>query len=162
MIDLDIIRDNYASMPDEKLILLAREDSHDLTDEALALLKQEFSKRRLDMSVFSITEQEETDEEEREPIEGSFNPATNTDTSIQGLAYQEMMYPTDKEKEKQLSENKEAFLAKLTTEDIYSLIKKHEASMIKNTIVFVIGFSVTMISFMAAGNEGSRRQIWCG
>ena len=52
MPDVDIIRDNYASMPDEKLILIAKEDSPDLTDEAFVILNAEFAKRRLDINAY--------------------------------------------------------------------------------------------------------------
>jgi hypothetical protein len=158
MFDLDIIRDNYASMPDEKLILLAKEEKQELTAEALALLKEEFSKRCLSMDVFATTVEMQPAAEQREPVEGSFNPVSTMDDAILGLSYQDMMYPPDKEKE--LNENKEAFMAKLGEEDINILIKKCDASMTKNVVIFTIGLAVTLLTFMAAEGGGTYVVAW--
>ena len=158
MFDLDIIRNNYASMPDEKLILLAKEESQDLTEEALALLKEEFSKRCLNMDVFAIAIDKQPDEEQREPFEGSFNPVSSTDDAILGLSYQEMMYPPDKEKE--LNENKVAFMAKLGEEDINKLIKKCDTSMTKNVLIFTLGLAITLVTFMDAVGGGTYVVAW--
>ncbi len=79
MIDINIIRDKYASMTDEQLIHLAKEGSKDLTDEALLILKQEFARRNLSTGAFEPVEKEQSDLEEREPVPGFYNPATHTD-----------------------------------------------------------------------------------
>lgn len=158
MFDLDIIRDNYASMPDEKLILLAKEERQELTDEALSLLKEEFSKRCLNMDVFANEVEKQPTTEQREPVEGSFNPVSTTDDAILGLSYQDMMYPPDKQKE--LNENKDAFMAKLGEEDINNLIKKCDVSMTKNVIIFAIGLAVTLVTFMAAEGGGTYVVAW--
>jgi len=158
MIDLNLIRDNYASMPDEELIFLAKNDIDGLTDEALVLLKQEFLKRNMAIDVFINIEKEQSIEEDREPIEGAFNPHGNADNAMFGLSYQEMMYPPSKEKE--LNENKEAFLEKLTEQDIRSLIKKCDSSMIKNAIIFSVGIAITLITLMSSINGGTYVVAW--
>ena len=158
MIDLDLIRDNYASMSDEQLIFLAKNEIDGLTDEALVLLKQEFLKRNVDIDVFINVEKEQSIEEDREPIEGAFNPHGNADNAMFGLSYQDMMYPPGKAKE--LNENKEAFLEKLTEQDIRSLIKKCDSAMIRNVIIFSVGIAITLITLMSSIDGGTYVVAW--
>ena len=152
MINLDIIRDNFSAMPDEKLMQIAREDSPDLTDEAFTILKQEFAKRMLDINYYLPSAAEQAEDE---PMPESLIPNSNADDSMMGLSYQKMMYPDDIEKEKKLRENKEAYLAKLTEDDIHLLINKCNRNMLISTCIFIIGFSITIITFVAAGNSGT-------
>ena len=156
MFDVDIIRDNYASMPDEKLMLIAKEDSPDLTDEAFVILKAEFAKRRLDINAYLPSTQEQSGEE---PLPELSTSDSNADDSMMGLSYQKMMYDNP-EREMKLKESKEAFLANLTQDDIHLLINKSNRSMIINAAIFNIGFAVTMITFINASKGGSYFVAW--
>ena len=151
MPDVDIIRDNYASMPDEKLILIAKEDSPDLTDEAFVILNAEFAKRRLDINAYLPSAQEEPGEESLPEL---FTSDSNADDSMMGLSYQKMMYDNP-EREIKLKESKEAFLANLTEDDIHLLINKCKRNMLISTSIFIIGFSITIITFVAASDSGT-------
>lgn len=158
MIDINIIREKYVSLTDEQLIHLAAKDSNGLTDEAIAILKQEFVSRNLDMDVFIPVVKEEADEEEREPIAGFYNPATGAEDVLLGRNYLAIKNPAQ---EMQLAEHKEKFMADLTEEQLLTLIKKCNSSMLKNTIIFTIGFAVTMITYLpAAENGGSFIVAW--
>ena len=121
MIDSDMIRENYASMTDEQLIYLAKEDSYGLTDEALVLLKEEFARRNLDMHVFMAAEPQQFTEENREPIEGFYNPTTSAEDSLLGRNYLSIKNPV---LEQELAENEKKILDNLTEEDLNKLIKK--------------------------------------
>jgi hypothetical protein len=147
MIDINIIREKYASMTDEQLIHLATNDSDGLTNEAIAILKQEFASRNLGMDVFIPVVKEQADEEEREPVAGFYNPATSAEDALLGRNYLAIKNPA---KEMELAENKEKFLANLTEEDLLTLIKKCNSSMLKNTIIFTVGFAVTIITYIPA------------
>jgi len=158
MIDLDLIRHKYASMSDASLISLAKDESRDLTDEALVLLKQEFSKRNLNLDDFINHEKEQAVEEESDLTEPAFTSNNNADNAMLGLSYQEMMYPPDKSKE--LNQNKEVFLEKLTEQDILGLIKKCDSSLIKSGLIFIVGIGVTLITLMNSINGGTYVVAW--
>jgi hypothetical protein len=149
MIDLNIIREYYASMPEEKLIRFVKEDSHDLTDEALSLLKLEFEKRKLDINAFIPVRKEQSGEEERDPLHGSYYSGNNVDNAMQGLTYQEMMYP-----KKEPHENDEISLAKLTEENLKELVEKNHNAMLKNGVICVIGLGVTLVTLFIAEDKG--------
>ena len=110
MIDLESIRNYYASMPDEMLLQLAKEDRDSLTDEALMILKKEFRLRGLSIFAFEARKEPEI-EEESTPIEGFNNTSSSADNSMMGLSYQEMMYQN---KEQELATSKESFLSNLS------------------------------------------------
>ena len=60
MADLELIRETYASMPDEKLIQLAGGDLTDMAPGAFEILKEEFDKRLLNIN--NYLKPEKTDE----------------------------------------------------------------------------------------------------
>jgi len=52
MIDTKMVRDNYSRMTDDQLINLAKTEGKDITSEAILILQEEFTNRKLDISVF--------------------------------------------------------------------------------------------------------------
>lgn len=60
MLDTKIIRDHYSRMTDEQLSHLAQSEGQDLTPEALTVLHEEFSERKLDVSIFGTIDQNKT------------------------------------------------------------------------------------------------------
>ena len=150
MIDLESIRNYYASMPDEMLLQLAREDRDGLTDEALIILKQESRARGLSMFAFEAKIEAEI-EEELTSIEGFYNTPSSADNSMMGLSYQEMMYQN---KEQELITSKENFLSKLSREELKELIKKSNNSMQKNGAIMAIGLAATIVTLVIATESG--------
>lgn len=57
MIDITIIKENYARMADEQLIDLIKKDGHAITYEAFIVLKREFVKRNLDPEIVREAEE---------------------------------------------------------------------------------------------------------
>ena len=53
MITLDIVQQQYERMPDAELQLFARNEAHRLTIQSFHLLKAEFEKRNLDLSIIN-------------------------------------------------------------------------------------------------------------
>jgi hypothetical protein len=53
MIDIELVRQTYAGMPDEKLIALLEHDAMDLSHDAFVLLTREYNKRNFDPLVLS-------------------------------------------------------------------------------------------------------------
>lgn len=148
MIELNLIRANYASLPDAKLIRLAREDSHELTKEAFALLKEEFGKRGLDINLFlpGIKDTESNIESPIETEEKSLFSPSSADKGMMGLTYEEMMYSKKKE-----DENKTELL---TENELDILIKKTDAAMLKNGVILIIGLIITIWTMSLADNNG--------
>jgi hypothetical protein len=154
MNNLDLIRDNYASMPVEKLITIAKEDSPDLTEEALSLLKQEFASRNLNIETYLPINQELQEEENSVPKMYDF--AKGADKPMIGLSYQDMMYPIN---EKEVIE-KENLLTQLTAKDLEQLIEKNKTAMQKNGVILAIGLAVTLATLSIAENGGSYVVAW--
>ena len=59
MPDLDLVRETYASLPDEKLVKLARADKTELTEGAYQILVEEFLRRGLDINDLPPEEKQE-------------------------------------------------------------------------------------------------------
>lgn len=138
-------------MTDEQLIYLAREDSRDLTPEAIVLLKEEFARRNLDMNVFIPVEKQKLDEEEREQIEGFYNPATGAEDALLGRNYMSIKNPAQ---EKELAENEKKFMANLSEEELQQLIRKCDSSMLVNGIIFIAGIVITVATYLAVADKG--------
>jgi len=56
MVTLNIIREQYAKMPDEELIHFAKNESQHLTIESFRLLLLEFKNRNLDIGILESVE----------------------------------------------------------------------------------------------------------
>lgn len=69
--DPEIIKENYARLPDEKLTALLKEEGKEVTYEAFILLKREYNKRKLDPAILKATE-ELRQEENRNKIVDNF------------------------------------------------------------------------------------------
>lgn len=156
MIDLNLIRANYASLPDAKLIRLAREDSHELTKEAFALLKEEFGNRGLDINLFLPGARQAEDNAGSPAVtdEITLLPSAGADKAMMGLSYEEMMYSKEKE-----DENKTELL---TENDLNFLIKKTDAAMLKNGVILIIGLIITICTMALADNNGGTYVIAWG
>ena len=138
-------------MADAQLLHLAKDDRDGLTDEALALLKDEFTKRGLNTGVFDPIEKVTEDEEYRQPIAGFYNPATSTDDALLGRNYLSIKNPVQ---EQIMAESQRQFADSLSRDDIQRLIKKAETSMLVNGIIFFVGFIITIASFLAVAEKG--------
>jgi hypothetical protein len=153
MIDPAIIREKYSSMTDEQLVHLAKEDSNGLTEEALAILKQEFEKRHLDPNAFIPMQNNEpdTDEEEREPIAGFYNPATSAEDALLGRHYLQIKNPAEEES---LAKAEQASMVQLSTEEIHTRIFKCDRSMFINGTIAIAGIAITLITFFSVADTG--------
>jgi hypothetical protein len=56
MIDIDLLKENYSRMTDSQLIHLVETEGHQITPDALRVLREEFSNRKLDSEVFGVVE----------------------------------------------------------------------------------------------------------
>lgn len=140
-------------MSDAQLLHLASEDRKGLTDEALMLLKEEFAKRSLDVSVLDPIEmdKEPQREEDREPIAGFYNPSTSAEDALLGRNYLSIKNPAQ---EATMAESQQRFVNSLNPDDIRILIKKAENSMLANGLIFFAGLLITIISFLAVAEKG--------
>ena len=71
MIDLELVKETYARMPDEKLIAMLQEDAMNISYEAFLLLKREYNKRKLDPVLFSQAEADRQ-EQSKEKVRRNF------------------------------------------------------------------------------------------
>lgn len=144
MVDLDIIRERYASMTDEKLIRFAREDSHDLTTEAFSLLQLEFEKRNLDINTYLPVGPHESGEGEAPLSLASGYPGSHARKARQ-----------------EAIDNRAIPIAKLSEEELKTMIEKSHSSVVKNGVVLVIGLAITCITLLIAeGGGGTYVVAW--
>lgn len=73
MIDIDTVREKYASMPDSELVTFAKYEAHQLTEEGLNLLNAELLRRELNPGIFQDIEignihAQENDDHLKEPF----------------------------------------------------------------------------------------------
>jgi hypothetical protein len=144
MADLKIIQEKYASMGDEQLIYFAQHDSHDITTEAMALLKQEFATRGMNIADFSPAKNEPASEENSKPLMGQ---EYDIPVSLSGVPY----YSIPSSAEEESTENT---LAPTEETQLLQLIKKCESRMVINGVIFVVGLAVTLLTFANAQDKG--------
>jgi hypothetical protein len=160
MFDIDIVRENYASMMDEKLLHIATTEGAELTDEALVVLKEEFSRRGMDQSVFStIEETKKASKEESFPAEQEIIPHEFTN-SIWGYAYEEKILAKSNEEitsgllEHGLNEEEAGSVVANIGINARLLLQKSNKEMEKYGIILGIGIAVTIITFLLAEQRG--------
>jgi hypothetical protein len=161
MIDISLVKERYARMTDEQLIQLAQTERHDLTAEALSLLKDEFSKRGLDLDAFNYTETKQTHEEFDEPIPGFQNYSAGAGDVVKELNHlkneEEKIQLT---REDALLEGEEEAIAVATEEEVEKLIKKCNRRMWIDGIIFLAGTVATMLGLeMAKEGKGGDSYI---
>ena len=66
MIDIDTVREKYASMPDSELISFANNEGHQLTEEGLNILSNELLSRKLSLVVLQDKEIDKLPPEEND------------------------------------------------------------------------------------------------
>lgn len=139
MIDLKIVQEKYASMANEQLIYFARNDSYDLTSEAMDLLKQEFVKRGLNIADFPPEKNALHPEDENEDIPVAFDPVHGL---AGGLPYGQTI-PSP--------ENNGNISSPGIEEELQRLIKKCDTALVINGLIFIAGSAVTLFTFMEGG-----------
>ena len=166
MIDINTIKENYASKADEDLIHFAKKSGGDLTVEATDALKQEFVRRKLDMSVFQEKEEAKRDELKKELL--------NTKQEIDDIHKNSIWEYVLKEKEKGTSDNElskgliekgldinEATLIINSIEaKTNELLKKYEKMYHNGGLVCVIGILITWLTYTMAMNGGAYVVTW--
>ena len=152
-------------MADGQLIHLAQTEQHGLTNEALSLLKDEFSKRGLDLDIFNQAETEQTSEEPDEPIPGYHNYLAG-----RGDVLKEFNHQKDEEEQVQvqrenaLLEGSELALATVTEEELEKLINKCNRAMWIDGIIFCAGTVATLLGYELAkeGKVGNSFIVFWG
>lgn len=152
MSDLDLVRETYASMPDEKLMQLAGEDLSEMTEGAFEILKAEFNKRSLDINDY-LHKEDATDIPD-EPLPGFENEKNSADKAMMGLSYQDIMYPADPEKEMNEKKAESASLSKLGNKGIERLMIKASWTMFLFAALFCIGMLITLETVIKPSEDG--------
>ncbi|MBI5371543.1 MAG: hypothetical protein HZA79_05895 [Sphingobacteriales bacterium] len=150
MTDLDLIEEHYASIPDEKLILIAAKDSPDLTTEAFLLLKKEFSRRGLSIDKY-LPVAETVSGEEPEPVSLFSNRPDNADKAMMGLTYTDFAIGAEVTAQ---SQNIQQQQEDWSITETATVLKKYETSFVINSLIFFIGLVVTIGSFETARAKG--------
>jgi hypothetical protein len=147
--DTDYVKAYYAELPSEKLIQIAREDSKDLTKEAMELLRQEFSRRNLSLDIYlpvpKVSKQEVT---ESSIIPGANN---NADLAMVGQSYSAIQTEGTAD-ETELTESE--MLEKMNISQIEEALKKTERILVINAIIFFAGFVITAATYDYASKQG--------
>jgi hypothetical protein len=76
MIDPEQIKENYARMPDEKLISVLKEDGLSIIYEAFIILKREYNKRNLNTAFLAEIENKRLDQS-KQRVQSNFEKESN-------------------------------------------------------------------------------------
>ncbi len=152
MMDLELVKQTYADLPIEKLILLARNEARLLTPEAFELLRKEMIKRGLNLENYlAIEEDPETSFVELQDLQVNKSGA---DDAMLGKSYVDLMYPIEPEKEKKLMEDDQAVLRKLSSSQVEREISKASFAMFLYFLLFLLGIIISVWSTITTGEDG--------
>jgi hypothetical protein len=168
MIDKSIIKENYSRMSDAQLIHLAENEGHDLTAEALAILQEEFSIRRLDMSAFGIIEDNKVAQKQSDIEKAQEKGTDEYMNSIWIYALEEKGEGrTDKEIhaaiiEKGLDEEQADMIIGSLESKAKEILSAHETNMMIGGFICIAGIVITLWSYSAAfaGSGGTYVITW--
>lgn len=147
--DTEYVKAYYTELPSEKLMQIAREDSKDLTKEAMELLRLEFSRRNMSLDAYlpvpKALKQEET--------EASIIPGANNNADLAMLGHSYSAIQTESPvNETELSESE--MLEKMSISQIEEALKKTERILVINTFIFFAGFVITAATYDYASKQG--------
>lgn len=160
MIDLSLIKENYARMSNEQLISLANNEGDELTPESLNLLQEEFLKRDLNTDVFGVVEDNKTAKhiEKIERIKES--DADEFEKSVWAYALNEKWAnSSNAEIKKSLlemgleDENADMVVRSIGTK-AKEILDAYDTQMIAQGAIALLGLVVTFVTYMNAVNGG--------
>ncbi|MGF2411827.1 hypothetical protein [Ferruginibacter sp.] len=160
MIDTAVIKDNYASMLDTQLIAIAKNDGHDLTPVAFAILKQEFKKRDLDYSFIEAAEENKIVQHQEKIEQFKHNASKEYLTTIWNYVIEEKESgTTDNEilaglKERGLEEPDAVEIISNTESKLKELIDLQSSKMLFGGIIFLLGIFISLYSYTASITSG--------
>ena len=166
MVDISIIKHNYASLPDEKLIAIAKKEASFLSYEAFEVLQEEFIKRNLDADILIRADNDRAIKRQirlkREYAKDSLEFKKNTwqlifDEKKKGKTNEQI-------KDRLKNEGFTEYQADHMISQMLTVAKEfYDASdtvMIRGGLFFVIGTLVTVLTLSAAENGGFYVIAW--
>jgi hypothetical protein len=166
MIDKAIIKANFSRMSDTELIHLAENEGHDLTSDALLILQEEFSKRKLDMSVFGMVEDNKIAEKQMRIERAKEKGSEAFMNSIWTYALDEKMEgKTDKEIlagiiDQGLDEEDAAEVINTLEAKAKSISDAHDTNMLVGGLICTLGIGVTLWTYSASLTGGTYVVAW--
>ena len=154
--DISYIKENYARMRDEELILLSKEDGRDLSSEAITALYQEFVKRKLDTSTISAMRIQKIEEHQKGMENAANEEVLKFEAKLFDHAFEGIMNEkTDEEIAAGLIKlgltDQEAILLLLCLDQRATEIEKHFTSvMLKGLGIGLLGILITAISYSSS------------
>lgn len=161
MFDIDIVRANYASMREEKLAYIALTEGTELTDEALLALKEEYSKRGMDMSIFSTIAAAKEKKQEIPLIIPAEEITKKFDNLIWEYAYDEKIHARSNEEitsgllERGLNEDEAGAVVKNIGNNATLLLQKSNKQMERFGMISGIGISAIIMILLLSKQRGS-------
>lgn len=165
-IPLSVVRENYAAMPDEALVEFAHQEGVFLTVDALAVLKEEFARRRLDETIIRDIETDRS-AQYRQGIQEAKN-ISNT-----AVAEALIQYALD---EKRAGMSDDAIVEGLTHEGMtkddarelvagiapiaQARLTHCNNQKLRSGLIFAIGLVVTIFTYANAGQTGYYIVTW--
>jgi hypothetical protein len=168
MIDKAIIKANFSRMLDSELISLAENEGHDLTPEALAILQEEFSIRRLDTSVFGTVEENKITQKQ---INIEKAQAKGDDKYLKSV----WLYAFDEKEagksdavikagiiDKGLHEEEATEMVEMLESKVKEVLNAHDTNMMVGGFICVAGIGITLWTYSAAfaGSGGTYVIAW--
>lgn len=160
MIDLSLIKENYARMSDEQLISLANNEGDELTSESLNLLHEEFLKRNLNTDVFGVVEDNKTAKhiEKIERIKES--AADEFEKSVWAYALNEKWANSSNAEIKKgllemgLEDENADMVVRSISIKAKEILDACDTQMIAQGAIALLGLVVTFVTYMNAVNGG--------
>lgn len=160
MLDISRIRESYSKMLDSQLIDLAITDGHNLTPEALQVLREEFSKRNISTDYIEAAENTKAGihQEKMEQIKTA--AAEDYDKLIWNYILEEVQKGTpDNEimnglKKRGLPEEQAYQLLAATNDKIKAAADSSDTKMLVGGISFLLGTFITLITYTQAKLNG--------
>jgi len=166
MVDISLIRHNYASLPDEKLIRIAKEEGAFLSYEAFGVLQEEFIKRNLNTDILLLADDNRDIQRQIKLKQEYARDKVEFEKSTWLLIFDEKRNGKTNEqvKSRLIDEGFTGYQADSMISQMLPVAKRFydasDGAMLKGGLFFVVGILVTVLTLRAAENGGYYVIAW--
>ena len=165
MRNIELIRENFARMPNEQLTAIAEKEGHELMPEAFQILKEEFRKRGLSYSTIQSVEEKKAEKQQQK-----MELLTQTDAD-KNAVWKYIFDQKEKEapnreiikglEELGLDESNAILLLSNLAYKLKEEIARHHQKVVFASASFLIGLLVTIITYtIAQSSDGTYIVAW--
>lgn len=159
MINKALVAEKYASMPDSELIFFAKNEGHQLTEESILLLKNEFIVRNLDYGLLI------TDNQDNQFIDNNTSHNKNTNPYL-AYALDQVEYRKQQDEiiagllEMGLNETESLVVLSKVNQTCEQRIKKAGYDRLLGSAILVSGIAITFLPLAMPANRLAYILAW--